>query len=145
MSRLLDTCRAYDKLAQLLDQEIRNRSGSIKELERFRETLDVALYLLGWSQFEYLVRQAAKDFVEAKARAQTVERHAWQYLKDNLRDVTVRRRLDLIFHENPVARGELDKDYTFRNEAAHNYKMLPKEAKTILPWLQSLEELVEKF
>ena len=72
MSRLLDTCRAYDKLAQLLDQEIRNRSGSIKELERFRETLDVALYLLGWSQFEYLVRQAAKDFVEAKARAQTV-------------------------------------------------------------------------
>jgi len=43
---------AYDKIAQLLNQEIRKRGGSTQELERFRETLDVAFYLLGWGQFE---------------------------------------------------------------------------------------------
>ncbi len=52
MSRIQETKRAYDKIAQLLNQEIRKRGGSTQELERFRETLDVAFYLLGWGQFE---------------------------------------------------------------------------------------------
>jgi hypothetical protein len=52
MSRISETQRAYNKLVELLDQEIRKRKGSAKELERFRQSLDVAFYLLGWGQFE---------------------------------------------------------------------------------------------
>ncbi len=144
MSRLVDTQRAYDRISQLLDQEMRNRKGSTTELERFRQTLDVAFYLLGWAQFEYLVRKEAEDQIEAKAKGHTVERHAWNYLKANLKGLAVRLRLDIIFHGNPVVRNSLDKDYTLRNEAAHDYK-LPKEAKDISGWLKSLEKLVDDF
>jgi hypothetical protein len=145
MSRLIETQRAYDRLVQLLDQEVRKRSGSTKDLERFRETLDVAFYLLGWAQFEYLVRKEAEDLIDEKATARTVERHAWQYLKENVKNLTVRLRLDLIFHANTVVRDGLQKDYVVRNNAAHNYKSLPEEAKDVSAWLQSLEDLVVKF
>jgi len=145
MSRLTDTQQAYDKLTQLLDQEIRKRNGSTAELERFRKTLDVAFYLLGWSQFEYLVRTATEDLIDEKVPAKTVEHHAWKYLKENLKNLPVRQRLDLIFHDDPAMRKSLDKDYTLRNEAAHNNKSLPKEAKDISAWLKILEDLVDKF
>jgi hypothetical protein len=145
MSRLVETQRAYDRLAQLLDQDIRNRSGSTKELERFRETLDVAFYLLGWAQFEYLVRKETEERIDERATAQTVERHAWQYLKENVKNLKVRFRLDLVFHTNPAVRAKLARDYEVRNEAAHNYKYLPKEARDVSDWLRSLEYLVEKF
>jgi hypothetical protein len=145
MSRLAETQRAYDELIQLLDQEIRKRSGPAKDLQRFREALDSAFYLLAWAQFEYLVRQEVGDLVDDKAQAQTVERHAWQYLKDNLKSLTVRRRLDLNFHARPAVRSQLNKDYDLRNDAAHNYKSIPREAKDISAWLEGLEELVNKF
>ncbi len=145
MSRLSEADRAYNRLVQLLNEEIRKRSSSTKDLERCRETLDVAFYLLGWSQFEYLVREEATERIDAKARAQTVERHAWSYLKSNLKNLRVRLWLDLIFHDKPAVRSGLLKDYSVRNEAAHNYKLLPKEAKDVSVWLRSLEELVSKF
>jgi hypothetical protein len=145
VSRITETKRAYDKLVELLDQEIRKRSGSTQDLERFRQTLDVAFYLLGWGQFEYLVRKEAEERIEGNARAHTLEGHAWRYLKENVKNFSVRRRLDLIFHENASVRGSLNKEYTVRNEAAHNYKLLPQEAKDISVWLKELEDLVEKF
>ena len=91
------------------------------------------------------LEEEAKDLIDAKAGAQTVERHAWSYLKSNLKNLPVRLRLDLIFHANPAVRSELLKDYIVRNEAAHNYKSLPNEAKDISAWLHNLEELVSKF
>jgi GAF domain-containing protein len=145
MSRIQETKRAYDKLVELLNQEIRKRSGSTQELERFRQTLDVAFYLLGWGQFEYLVRKEAEERIEDNARAHTLDGHAWRYLKDNVKNFPVRRRLDLIFHGSSSVLGSLNKEYTFRNEAAHDYKLLPKEAKDISVWLRELEELVDKF
>jgi GAF domain-containing protein len=145
MSRIQETQRAYDKLVELLNQEIRKRSGSTQELERFRQTLDVAFYLLGWGQFEYLVRKEAEERIEGNARAHTLDGHAWRYLKENVKNFPVRRRLELIFHESPSVRGSLNKEYTVRNEAAHDYKLLPKEAKDISGWLKELEELVDKF
>jgi hypothetical protein len=145
MSRLIETRRAYDRLAQLIDQEIRKRTSSTKDLERFRETLDVAIYLLGWAQFEYLVRKQTEDLIDEKATAQTVERHAWQFLKENVKNLKVRLRLDMIFHANATVRAGLQKDYDVRNDAAHNYKTLPEEAKDVSAWLKSLEDLVEKF
>jgi hypothetical protein len=39
MSRIQETKRAYDKLLELLNQEIRKRSGSTQELERFAKLL----------------------------------------------------------------------------------------------------------
>jgi hypothetical protein len=145
MSRIQETKRAYDKLVELLNQEIRKRSGSTQELERSRQTLDVAFYLLGWGQFEYLVRKEAEERIEDNARAHTLDGHAWRYLKENVKNFPVRRRLDLIFHGSPSVRGSLNKEYTFRNEAAHDYKLLPKEAKDISVWLRELEALVDKF
>jgi hypothetical protein len=66
MSRLAETRSAYDKLVELLDAEVRKRSGSTKDLERFQATLDVAFYLLGWAQFEYLVRQETDDLIDGR-------------------------------------------------------------------------------
>ena len=62
-----------------------------------------------------------------------------------MKNITVRRRLDLIFHANAAVRGSLEKEYTVRNEAAHDYKLLPKEAKDVSVWLEELEDLVDKF
>jgi hypothetical protein len=145
MSRLGETDRAYSRLVELLDQEIRKRRGSAKDLERFRETLDVAFYLLGWSQFEYLVRKAAEETIDEKAGSQTIERHAWIYLRKNLKSLSVRLRLDLIFHGKNTVLAGLLKDYSLRNEAAHDYRLLPKEARDVSAWLRSLEDLVTKF
>jgi hypothetical protein len=96
-------------------------------------------------QFEYLVRKEAEERIEDNARAHTLAGHAWRYLKANVKNLPVRLRLDLIFHDNPSARGLLDREYAVRNDAAHDYKLLPKEAKNISGWLKELEELVEKF
>ncbi|PNG40870.1 hypothetical protein A1354_11900 [Pseudomonas asplenii] len=145
MSRVGDTKRAYDILARLLDEEIRKKASDSSNLDKVRETLDVAFYLLGWGQFEYLVRQESKEIVEENSRAKTIDRFAWQHLKDALKDYPVRKRLDLIFHANHKVREKLDKDYTVRNEAAHNYKALPSEIKSVSTWLGGLEELIEKF
>ncbi len=144
MSRLQDTNRAYDKISSLLDQEIRNRRGATQELERFRQILDVAFYILGWGQFEYLVRKETEIRVEENARTRTVNGHAWQYFIENIKNVAVRRRLDVIFHNQPGVRASLDKEYTVRNEAAHDYK-LPKEAKDVSDWLKKLEVFVSQF
>ena len=145
MSRLTETRRAYDTLTFLLDQEVRNRSGAAKELERFRETLDVAFYFLGWAQFEYLVRQESKSIAQDEARAKSRVRVAWEYLKDNIKEYPVRRRLDLIFHGNPTMISKLNKDYNLRNDIAHEYKRLPVEARDISAWLEQLEALVTNF
>ena len=66
MSRLTETKHAYDMLGKLLDAEVLKRRGSAKELEKFRVSLDVAFYLLGWAQFEYLVRQEATEMIDEK-------------------------------------------------------------------------------
>jgi len=145
MSRLQETKRAYDRLTRLLDQEIRQRKGESKDLANFREVLDVAFYLLGWAQFEYLVREEVKEIVENKAKIKSLDRYAWQHLKEGIKEYSVRKRMDLIFDGNPEIRGKLDKDYTVRNEAAHNYKKLPNEAKDVSIWLQKLEDLVDRF
>lgn len=145
MSRLAETKRAYDKLTELLNQEIRTRSGSTQDLERFRQTLDVAFYLLGWGQFEYLVRKEAEERIEEKSRARTVDGVAWRQLLETVKVISVRRRLDLIFHGKQAVLKSLLKEYTVRNEAAHDYKLLPKEAKDVSAWLKELEDLVDEF
>lgn len=145
MSRLTETKRAYDKVRRLLDDELRARTSDAKDIARFQETLDVAFYLLGWAQFEALVRRESKEIVEEKARTKTIDQYAWKYLADEIKEYPVRKRLELIFHTDPEARAQLDKDYTVRNEAAHNYKQLPQNARDISAWVQKLEELVNKF
>ena len=145
MSRLQETKRAYDRLTRLLDQEQRQRTSEAKDIEKFREVLAVAFYLLGWAQFEYLVREEAKEIVENRVRTKSLDRYAWQHLKEGLKEYSVRKRMDLIFDGNQEVRGKLDKDYNVRNEVAHNHKTLLEEAKDVAIWLQKLEDLVNKF
>jgi len=145
MSRLTETKRAYDRIRRLLDDELRARSSDAREVARFQETMDVAFYLLGWAQFESLVRHESKDIVDEKARTKTVDQYTWRYLSDGIKEFPVRKRLDLIFHSEPLVRAQLDKEYTVRNEAAHDYKQLPANARDVSAWLQKLEELVNKF
>lgn len=145
MSKLDQTKKAYDKITALLDQEIRKKTGSTKELQELRQVVDVAFYLLGWGQFEYLVRKETEACVDAQVTTKGIDKHAWQYLKENVRSVTVRKRLDLVFHSKAIIRNQLDKEYTVRNEAAHNYKDLPPDARDVSAWLQKLEQIVDQF
>jgi hypothetical protein len=108
-------------------------------LEQFRVSLDVAFYLLGWAQFEFLVRQEAIEIIEEKARAKTIDGKAWQYLAENVKNIPVRRRLDMVFHGNQTMLDGFNRDYTV--QAAHDYKM-PTEARDVSDWLQGLEALV---
>ena len=145
MSKLTDTKHAYDKLARLLDVEMQSRKGNLQELERFRQTLDVAFYLLGWAQFEYRIRAESKEIVEQNSRAKTKDGYAWRFLQENLKEYPVRKRLDLIFHGKPKILSALNKDYTVRNDAADDYKNLPAEAKDVSNWLAHLEGLLDEF
>jgi hypothetical protein len=141
MSSLVETQRAYDKLVQLLDQEIRKRSGPTKDLERFREALDAAFYLLGWKQFEHLVTQQTKEIIDQNIRSRLVG----QVLKEHAKSTAVPRRLHMVFHATPSVINRLDHYYDVRNQVAHNYKLLVKEGKDVSAWLRNLQDLVDKF
>jgi len=145
MSRLIETAKAYETLTHLLNQEIRRRSGSTADLQRQRDALDVAFYLLGWAQFEHLVKKEAEDVIETQRGTRQIARHAWDFLRKEQKRATVRQKLDLIFHAKPPVRAALDKDYSVRNEAAHNYRMLPPEAKDVSAFLRKLQTLVDEF
>jgi hypothetical protein len=145
MSKLTDTKRAFDRISGLLDQEILKRGSNVKELERYRETLDVAFYLLGWAQFEHLARTRATEIIEEQSRSKALEGHAWLFLQQHVRGLGLRKKLDIIFHADQKIRATLDADYDLRNEAAHNYKTLPRQARDISIWLNGLEEMVTKF
>jgi len=92
-----------------------------------------------------LVRKEAEERIEEKSRARTVDGVAWRQLLETVKAIPVRRRLDLIFHGNQVVLNSLHKEYTVRNEAAHDYKSLPREAKDVSVWLKELEDLIDKF
>ena len=89
------------------------------------------------------MRHEANDLIDDKVRAHTVERHAWQFLKDTLKALPVRRRLDLAFHAAPAIRSQLDRYYELQvlratgttSYAAQHYKSIPQEArKNLAAW-----------
>jgi len=114
-------------------------------LERFRKTLDIAFYLLGWAQFEHQVKKQIQDVISEKARTRSVDRHAWSYLKQNVRSIPLRSQLDIVFHSNQAAQASLKKDYECRNELAHNNADLPRDAADLAMWLSHLQSLVDRF
>ena len=69
---------------------------------------------------------------------------AWGVLKDKKKTITVRKQLEIIFHNKQEILRSLDNDYTKRNDVAHNYK-LTKEAKDISNWLSNLDGVVDDF
>lgn len=135
MTRLTDTQRAYIHFSELLDLEIANSRADARQKERFRETLDAAFYFLGWAQFEYLVREEVRAIAEREARSKSRVRLVWEYLRDSVKEYSVRRRLEFIFFDRPTIINKLNKDYSVRNEIAHEYKPLPKEARDVANWL----------
>ena len=144
MSRVHESKRAYDAISGLLDQEIRKRSGSTKDLEEFRRSLNVAFYLIGWAQFEYLLRRETDTLVGDSAKGKTVDAQAWKFVKENIKSLSIRNRLDILFHADQKTRTRLNDDYTVRNEAAHDYK-LPARAGDVSAWLKSLEEVLDEL
>jgi hypothetical protein len=145
VSKLIETKRAYDLIRELLDQELLAKKGNAQRIRDCQAALDVAFYLLGWAQFEYLVRREAKDRIETSARAKTADGISWRYVLDNIKDFSLRRRLEVIFFSNQSILSSLNRDYDVRNEAAHNYKKLPSEVSDVSAWLQHLEGLVDNF
>ncbi|HEX4767450.1 MAG TPA: hypothetical protein VH414_14355 [Lichenihabitans sp.] len=145
MSNITEIRQAYERLRDLLDQEILNRRSEAKELQRFRKWLDTAFYLLGWASFENLTRKQAETVVSAGARSKGKDSHAWIYLKESFRRFPVKSRLELIFHRNPRLISSLKNQYDVRNDAAHDYKKLPPEVNDLPSLLQEWEDLVTKF
>lgn len=145
MSKLTETKRAYDRINKLINDELLKRGSDAKELRKFQETLDVAFYLLGWAQFEHLLRQETTTRIEQHARAKTIDGIAWKHIQTNIKILPLRRRLDMIFHANRAVLDSLHDDYEIRNDAAHNYGRVPQEAHDISEWLKHLEGLVDQF
>ncbi len=91
------------------------------------------------------MRREAEAQIEIEARAKGRHGVAWQYMKQNIKALSVRQRLNMIFHAKNKILDKLHSDYDVRNEAGHNYKMLPGEARDVSAWIQHLEELVNNF
>lgn len=145
MSKLTDTKRAYDRVKSTLDQQLLAKNSNAQQIKECQSAVDVAFYLLGWAQFEYLSRKEAEDRIETEARAKTVHGGAWRYVLEHIRAFSVRRKLEVIFFGNQPTLNQLYRDYDLRNEVAHNYKKLPAEVSDISTWLEHLEDLVGKF
>lgn len=143
MSKLTDTKKAFDLISKVIDQEIRKKTSSAADLEKSREVLNVAFYLLGWGQFEYLVRKETESAVEQNARAKGKERHAWLFLKENVKTMTVRQRLEFLFDGKPDLLQKLKRTYEVRNEAAHDNRGLPVEIADLSAWLKDLEDRID--
>ncbi|MET0529368.1 MAG: hypothetical protein ABW003_13720 [Microvirga sp.] len=145
MSKLTDTKRAYERVRDLLEQQLLTRRSDAQEVRDALAAVEVAFYLLGWSQFEFLARKEAEQRIKGYAASKTADGIAWRYVNDNIKAFSLRRKLDVIFSANQTTLGALNKDYDLRNEAAHNYQKLPSEARDVAAWLEHLEDLVSRF
>jgi hypothetical protein len=92
MSKLTETKRAYDAIVKLVDAQILKKGSNMKELQRFREALDTAFYLLGWSQFEYLAREKARGRIEEMARSKGIDGSAWKFVHQNFKSFALRKK-----------------------------------------------------
>lgn len=145
MSKLTETKRAYDRVQDLLRKQLLNRGSDAQQIRDAQEAVDAAFYLLGWSQFEYMTRKEAEKRIEVQAAAKTIHGTAWRYIRQNMGNFSLRRKLEIIFQSDPATLSTLNKDYDIRNEAAHNYKRLPPEARDVSAWLEGLERLVDRY
>lgn len=142
MSRLTETMRAYKKVASLLDQETRTNRSKAKELASFRDTVDIAFYILSFGQFEYLVKREARDLIEGYARQNTLDGRAWKILEQR-GDMPLRKMLEIIYHGKPEFLKSLNESYDIRNDSVHGNKSLPKEAKDVEIFIQKLLDLAD--
>jgi hypothetical protein len=145
VSKLIETKAAFDRVKALLDKELLNKKGDAQQIRDCQSAVNVAFYLLGWAQFEYLTRKEAEDRIEADARAKTVHGISWRYVLDTIKAFSLRRKLEVIFFTDPATLKKLGEDYEIRNEAAHDYKKLPSKVSDVSAWLDHLESLVDRF
>ncbi len=122
-----------------------NRRGSAQQLRDCQSAVNVAFYLLGWAQFEYLLRKEAEERIESDASAKTIHGISWRYVLDNIKAFSLRKKLEVVFFTDKETLDNINKNYDIRNEAAHNYKKLPAEVRDVSAWLDHLENLVNKF
>ncbi len=70
-------------------------------------------------------------------------KHAWFFLLERIKDYPVRKQLDLVFHGRDDVIKTLNRQYTVRNEAAHDHRKLPPEAKDLPGLIGEWEKLVD--
>ena len=145
MSKLSETQKAYDRITDLLGRAILTNRGSVNELRKAQDVLDVAFYLLAWGQFEYLVKNEVKDRVSGGARAKGLLGFPWRLLNQNIRQMTISQMLELIFIADQQTLEKLQKDYGVRNASTHDYRMLPTPKVRVSEWIAELEDHVQKF
>ncbi|MCJ2093980.1 MULTISPECIES: hypothetical protein [unclassified Methylobacterium] len=145
MSKLTETKQAYDRVQGLLRKQLLTQGSDARQIRAAQEAVDTAFYLLGWGQFEYLTRREAERRVDEQAKAKTIHGAAWRYVKQNIKSFSLRKKLEVIFHADQATLASLEEDYERRNETAHDYKKLPKEARDISAWLKELEQLVDRY
>lgn len=145
MSNLVEIRRAYECLRDLLDQEIRKRRGDAKALERYRHWLDTAFYLVAWANFEHETKKQAETVIAEEARRHGRARHAWSFVHQRLRDFSLARQIELVFHNRAEVTRDLEKHYLIRNAAAHGNKRLPAEARDLPGTIAKWEQLVDRF
>lgn len=73
MSKLTDTKRAYERVRDLLEQQRLTRRSDAQEVRDALVAIDVAFYLLGWSQFEFLARKEAEQRIKGHAASKTAD------------------------------------------------------------------------
>lgn len=145
MSKLTETQKAYDRISDLLAQAILSNKSSANDIKKAQDFLDVAFYLMAWGQFEYLIKNEVKDRVADNARAKGLPGFPWKLLNQNIKQMTIRQMLELIFIADQRTREKLEKDYGVRNASTHDYRMLPTPRVRVSEWIAELEEYVEKF
>jgi hypothetical protein len=100
---------------------------------------------MAWGQFEYLIKNEVKDRVADNARAKGLLGFSWRLLNQNIKQMTIRQMLELIFIADQHTREKLEKNYGIRNASTHDYRMLPSPRVRVSEWIAELEEYVEKF
>ncbi len=66
-------------------------------------------------------------------------------MRNRFKEYSVRKQLDLVFHGRDDVIRTLNKQYTVRNEPAHDYRKLPPETKDLPGLIGEWEKLVDRF
>ena len=89
MSKLNETKLAYDRVKALLDLELLNRRSSAQQVRDCQSAVNVAFYLLGWAQFEYLFKdRGTLDDLNKDYEIRNEAAHNYKKLPAEVRDVS---------------------------------------------------------
>ena len=145
VSNLTEIRHAHEYLRELLNQELRKRDSKAATLERYVRWLDTAFYLLAWGNFEHLTKKQAEAVIAEEERKHGRAKYAWSFVQKRMRDFSVARQIELVFHGRGEIIENLKQHYLVRNDSAHGYKRLPAEMRHLPDQISEWEKLVDRF